>query len=210
MSDTNAQALYDFANKGTLLGMLLHSYRKLLMNTDDMLPAKVISYDRSTNTAVVQPQIKMVTTNNLLVSRAAPASVPVFALGGGGFFINFPLIPGNTGWIKASDRDISLYLQSGNEAAPNTGRLHSFEDGLFLPDVMDAINISGGDANNMVIGSTNGAVKISLSTSVLNLAATNIELVSETLTHNGVNIGSTHGHQYIPGSGAPTETGPPE
>jgi len=207
MSSTNSPPLYDFANKGTLLGALLHSYRKMLMNTDDMLPAKVISFDRSTNTAVVQPQIMMVTTDQKLVSRADYASIPVYTMGGGGFFVSFPLVAGNTGWIKASDRDISLYLQGGKETAPNTNRLHSFEDGLFFPDVMDAITIAGGDENNLVIGSTNGAVAISMSPAVLKFTATNIEMVSTTLTHNGVNVGATHEHGDVQNGGG--ISGPP-
>jgi hypothetical protein len=32
--------------------------------------------------------------------------------GGGGVVLNFNLKPGDLGWIKASDRDLSLFLQS--------------------------------------------------------------------------------------------------
>lgn len=153
---------YDDANKGTLQGVIRQAWSALLANTDDMLPATVISYDRDSNVASVQPSIKMVASDGAFVGRAAVAAVPVLAIGGGGFFLNFPLVSGSRGWIKASDRDISLYLQSSATAAPNTKRMHSFSDGLFIPDVVAGFTINGEDANNMVLQNTDGTIRVAL------------------------------------------------
>lgn len=210
MSQTNNPPIYDFANKGTLVGMLEEVLRKVLLNTDDMLPAKVIAYDRTANVATVQPLIKILTTTGELVSREQSVSIPVFTIGGGGFCVSFPIQQGDTGWIKANDRDISLYMQSALESGPNTDRLHSFEDALFFPDILNKYTIAGTDASNMVIQNYAGTVKISLSETSINMTATNIALTSTTLTHNGVNIGATHDHNYIPGTNPQTVTGPPQ
>ncbi|CAM6031752.1 unnamed protein product [Sphagnum compactum] len=130
-------------------GLLEEFQTYLLKTTDDMLPAIVVAYDRTSNIATVQPAIHMVTTDNTLVGRSQVASVPVLALGGGGFFINFPLVSGSRGWIKACDRDISLYLQASAAAAPNGKLLHHFSNGVFIPDIVKGYTISGDDVDNM-------------------------------------------------------------
>src|ERR1700712_4678497 len=94
------------ADDDSMAGMLRLVLTKFLQNTDDMLPARVIAYDRTANRASVQPLIAMVTTDNVQVNRSQLASVPVLQLGGGDCMLSFPLKSGDLGWIKASDRDI--------------------------------------------------------------------------------------------------------
>lgn len=146
-----------------MAGVLRGIMDKFAQNMDDCLPAKVISYDRKANTATVQPIVAVLTTDDQVLSRATVASVPVLAIGGGNFVINFPLKGGDLGWIKASDRDISLFKQGLSEARPNTVRKHSFEDGLFIPDAFRQQEIDGEDFDdNMVIQSYDGKIRVAL------------------------------------------------
>ena len=201
MSTQNVPSI-DPANDGELVGALRHIINKELQNVNGMLPAKVISYDRQTNRATVQPMIMVVTTSDTTVKRAPIASVPVYQIGGGGFMLNFNLTPGDLGWIKASDRDISLFMRSFDHAAPNTLRKQSFSDGVFFPDIMTGYSIAGEDAQNAVLQNKDGSVKISLSQSGIKISAASIEFESNTLTHNGTNIGDTHTHSGVePGAG---------
>ncbi|UUM20923.1 Gp138 family membrane-puncturing spike protein [Mycoavidus sp. SF9855] len=172
----NAIPSHDPANAGGLAGTLREVFKKFMQGVDDMLPAKIVTYDHRRNVATVQPQIRVLTTENETVSRPLLVSVPVLALGGGDFVLSFPLKPGDTGWIKANDRDISLYLQSGTEAGPNTQRLHSFSDGLFIPHVMGHYTLAEEDATHAVLQSTDGAVRISLSSDKIKITAPTIEL----------------------------------
>ena len=158
--------------------------RKALQSTDDMLPAQVVAYDRNSNRATVQPLIRMVTTTGQQVSRAQIASVPVFNIGGGGFVLSFPLVRGDLGWIKASDRDISLFLQHYTEASPNTARLHTFADAVFIPDVMTGWNIDEADASRVVLQSLDGSVKITLGTGIIKMRVGEASL---TMTETGIN-----------------------
>lgn len=138
-------------------------FSKFLQKVDDCLPARVISYDRATNTATVQPLVAMVTTAGTRISRSAIAAVPVFASGAGEFCINFPVKPGDLGWIKASDRDISLFKQSLSETKPNTRRKHSFEDGVFFPDMIRNFTVDAEDVDaNLVIQSRDGKIRVAL------------------------------------------------
>lgn len=158
----NAQPSRDPANDGTLVGMLKQFAQKNLQNMDDCLPAVVIAFDRVANRATVQPMIKVLGTNGQSISRAQIASVPVFQIGGGGFMLNFNLKPGDLGWIKATDRDTSLYLQGCTEQQPNSQRMHSFNDGVFLPQIMQGFTIDPEDAENAVWQTLDGTVRVAL------------------------------------------------
>lgn len=122
----------------------------------------VMAFDRDANSATVRPLVQMVTTTGEVVSRAALASVPVFQIGAGGCVLNFDLSPGDLGYIKACDRDVSLFLQALADGPPNTRRLHSFSDGVFFPAVIRGHAIMAEDAHNAVFQRRDGSVRVSL------------------------------------------------
>jgi hypothetical protein len=169
----------DPANNDTLAGTLRSVFAQLMRNVDGTLPARVLRYDRDTNRVQVEVLIAMITTSGQQVSRAQIANIPVINLGGGGFLINFPLKVGDLGFIMANDRDISLFLQSFSEAPPNTNRVKSFSDSIFIPSVLTDYTIDGADADNMVIQNLDGTVKISLGPD-----SVNIESNTPGITHN--------------------------
>jgi len=178
----------DPANDGELIGAFRHILGKTIQDLDGMIPAKVVKYDRDTNRATVQPLIMMITTDDQTITRAQIASVPVFQFGGGGFILSFNLQPDDLGWIKASDRDISLFLQSYKEAKPNTFRKHSFSDSVFYPDVMTGYTIAGEDSGNAVLQNLDGTVKISLGTDTIKIASSSaviVETADATVTATG-------------------------
>ncbi len=216
----NAAPSRNPADESSLGGGLDVVFRKNMMKVDGQLPAVVISYDRDKNVAIVKPLISILKTNMQRVSRATIAEVPVLALGGGGYVINFPLAAGSKGWIEASDRDISLYMQAAQkEAPPNTFNIHSFEFGRFVPDVFGDFTIAGEDAGAMVIQSNSGNIKIVLSAAALklkhptliSLQAPEIDLVGHVNNTGGLAIDGLefieHGHDGVQ-TGSGTSDGP--
>lgn len=210
-----AKPSIDPADEGTLTGTMRHVFNKLLQGVDGMLPARVVAFnnDRNKPRVTVQPLVAVVTTEGKQVSRAQVASLPVFQFGAGGFLLSFPIRPGDLGWIVAADRDISVFLQSYAEARPNTLRRQTFADALFVPDVMRGYVIGEADAERAVWQNTDGTVRISMSDNQVKIVAPSVEveadaitLTSDTLTHNGVDIGSTHRHSSSGGTGT---GGPP-
>ena len=199
----------DPADDGDLVGMIRAVFAKLMQGVDGMLPARVVAFNGNRNAprVTVQPMVAMVTTGGTKVSRAQVASVPVFQFGAGGFLLSFPIQAGDLGWIVANDRDISVFLQSYAESSPQTFRKQNFADAVFIPDMMRNYTIAGGDADAVVLQSTDGTVKVALHEDRIELAAPAIELTSATLTHNGVNIGSTHVHPGV--ETGPSNTGAP-
>lgn len=193
MSDGNLPSK-DPADEATLGGAFRAIFRKLLQGVDGMLPARVIAYDRANNVATVQPMVAVLTTDGTAVSRANVARVPVLALGSNRFAINFPLQPGDLGWIEASDRDISLYMQSLNEAQPNTLRLHSFEDARFIPDALRNFDVGDVADDAMTIQVADGTTRITISPTMIHVksasnvhveAAANITYEAATHTFKG-------------------------
>ncbi len=172
------------AAEGHLGGVLKVAIKKAMQAIDGQLPCIVVSYDRVANRALVRPLISLVTTTGEPIVRAQVASVPVLALGGGGFCINFPLQPGDLGWIEASDRDISLFIQQMQQSKPNTFRMHSFEDGRFIPDAFRRYTFNSEDAANMVIQSYDGTVKIALGPDLINVVAPNVTVNATTTIVN--------------------------
>lgn len=163
------------ANGDTMTGMLREVLRKHLQSTDDMLPCRILAYDRATNRARVQVLIQVLDTEGGLHSRAEVPSVPVLLLGAGSFFVGFHLPPGTLGWLKAADRDIATFLQQYAEAGPGSSRLHTFEDSLFIPDVMTGYTIDTADTEAMVIQNLAGDVRIALD-------ATGVRITSPSVT----------------------------
>lgn len=119
-----------------LYGVLSFGFREEMLDINDMLPAKIISWDSQANRAQVEILYLVTMTDGSVHPQIAPAEVPTFVLGGGGLCLVWPLKPGDLGWIKATDRDITLFLQHYDAQAGNEPRIHSFEDAMFIPDVM--------------------------------------------------------------------------
>lgn len=184
--DTSPPPSRNTANDGTLYGAISLAITKTLQSTDDMLPARVIAYDRETNRALVQPLIVMLTTANTQLERAQIASIPVLQLGGGGFVLSFPINPGDIGWIKANDRDISNFLQSYLQSPPNTIRQHTFADAMFIPDTMfQSVVINEEDADNVVLQTIDGTCRIAISSGTIKLTAPAIVFDSPSVSTTG-------------------------
>lgn len=176
------------SDKQRLLGALMAAMRESELSSDQLLPAIVKSYDRAKNVATVQPLIQWVDVNDGLHDRNAFASINVLSLGGGGFHINFPLMAGDLGWIIAADRDISLFKQSLANAKPNSGRIHKFEDGWFVPDVFRkyTVNSSAASTNQMVIESLDGTTCIAIGEGIVNITApTSVTITTPQATFTG-------------------------
>lgn len=181
----------DDADTGNLAAVL-KSYLKYFIreNLDDMLPATVVSYDDGSNRAVIKPLVMVGTTDGAKVSRAEIPNIPVFRFGGGGFFIRFPIKPGDFGWLKASDRDISLVFQrGGQEDWPNTERLHSFSDAMFFPDTLKDWAIDGENSDAVVLQSMDGGVCVALHSGKLTFKGPSAEFdIPETVWKGNIEL----------------------
>ncbi len=163
---TNNIPSVDPANLETLTGAFHHIFSKLLQRVDGIMPAVVVSFDRSSNPprAQVQPAIHIRTTDGSQVPRAQIASVPVCRIGAGGAFLDFNLKRGDMGLLFACDRDISLFLQNKPASTPTTYRVKSFSDGFFLPLMLNNAIIDSENSEYPVFQTSDGSICIALQT----------------------------------------------
>lgn len=134
----------------------------------------------------VRPLIKVVGQNGVSYERDIIEGLPVFTAGAGDRFISFPVAVGDIGWIDASDRDLSLFLQSYGNVEPPTSRMHSFSDARFVPDIMTNISIAAEDAAAIVIQTRNGTVKIALDDTEIRIKNEAVSLVIDGSKVTGV------------------------
>lgn len=207
----NATPDKDPADEGTLQGMLRATFRKLLQGVDGMLPAVVLNYDRASNRATVRPMVSLLMTTGEVLQRAAVASVPVLAHGAGGFVITYPVKAGDLGWLEASDRDISLFMQALRESQPNTTRMHSFEDARFIPDAFRGYTLPSGTnaADDMTIQSLDGSVAVVLKPGavVVRAPAVSIEATGTITLQAGAGV-TIQGQDWATHQHSGVDTGP--
>lgn len=204
----------DSANDDSLVGAMQEMLTAWLRESvDDMMPAEVVSYDDSTNRAVVKPLVMIGTTDGLKVARPQIVNIPVYRFGGGGFYIRFKLNPGDKGWIKATDRDLSLINQRGwKQDWPNTTRLHSFSDGMFFPDQLQDWQSSDApfviSSSGSSIEMKEDEIKMKVGATELIINSSGITFSAASMSNNGINIGSTHVHGGV--ETGPNTTGVPQ
>lgn len=207
----------DPADDGTLTGLMRLAATKALQGFDVMMPVEVVSYDRATNRATIKHMIQMQGTDGQKVSRAQVSSVRVYQFGNGAYSLSLPIQPGDKGWLKAADRDISIFQQDvTKEDAPNTARMHSFQDSVFFPDAMAAGDAPAGQGDRVVMGNASGGTFFSwdddgfyftVGSVTMTLTAAGLVVNGATITNDGKNVGSTHVHTDVtPGS---SNTGEP-
>lgn len=185
MDITKTTPGYNPADTDTLNGLNSMLSDKIGMGIECAIPAIVQSYDKTTNRATVKPAITGVASQGQKVSKPAYVNIPVLKLSGGGAIISFPIKQGDTGWLIACDRNISIFKQNLTESAPNDLRKHKFEDSFFIPDSIngqgtDDLTIDAGDENlalktskKLTINGTSGATGSFVSQDNKNITVTN-------------------------------------
>ncbi len=103
------------------------------------LPARVESYNASTQRCTAQPLIKRRYVDGAGVTqverRPVVVEVPVVWPGGGGAAITCPLAVGDTVLLIFGEASMDAWLAgNGAEVDPQDDRRHAFSDGIAIPD----------------------------------------------------------------------------
>lgn len=133
----------------------------------------VESYDRTTHIAVVKPIVQhlAIGSDNYVPIDRAQVSVRVVRTCHGGFFMDFPVRVGDTGWLIAGDRDADGVMginanivpsgigngdgENRGAAPADTANILSFENGLFIPDNWANIPIADKHKESLIIKQIN-------------------------------------------------------
>jgi len=92
---------------------------------------KVLAFDEAALTVDVQP-ITRYPDEDTFQTKPPVLAVPVATIYGGGFVIRPVYKAGDIGVVVYLDRDSDAVIAGGAEADPNTERLHSGDDAVFV------------------------------------------------------------------------------
>ena len=123
------------------------------------LPAIVRKVYPEKHTVDAELLCSYVTTDGKEIKRALLSEIPWKQMRHGGFFIDFPISVGDTGWVVAGDRDSEKIRESNSDTdisknkgstMPETNGIDEFQYGVFIPDSW-AKPFKNAE-NNLVIG----------------------------------------------------------
>lgn len=145
--------------------------RQYSLNLECAIPGVVEEYDREKNLVTVQPAINRMDVNKESIKRTQ-IIVPCFNPTGGGIGINFPLAKGDTGWLIAADRDTTTFIEKREVSDPDSGNLHRYVYGFFLPDQVSGFEIDDEDEKALVIQTLDSSTRISITSGAVIIAST--------------------------------------
>lgn len=126
------------------------------------LPGRIETYDVTTQKADVKPLIfrKQIGANDSEITDELPVitGVPIVFPRGGGFFLSFPLAPGDHVLLVFQDFSIDKWVTgSGGETDPIDTRTHHLSDAVAIPGLYPfSLPIADAHATRLVIGKDGG------------------------------------------------------
>lgn len=143
------------------------------------LVCEVTSYDAVKQCADVQPVSKTFDADRNAVKIPVIPCCPVAFPSAGGFAVTFPLAAGDVGLLVLSSRSFAPWWVSGNpDADPESRRVGSLNDGVFIPGVVSQVSpLPGAALPTLRIGKSDGTSTLEVdgagnATMTQNLAAT--------------------------------------
>lgn len=134
-----------------------------LLDLHTALPGVVKSYDATKQVADIQPTIKRVDRdeNGAKVAIDPPviSSVPIMWPRAGGYFITFPLAPGDSVLLVFCESELGAWLDSGQVAHPGDEGRHTLAGAVAIPGLFPVAGaLSAGDAGtgHFVAGKAGG------------------------------------------------------
>lgn len=104
------------------------------------LPAFIVAFDPSTQTASVQPAIRRIFTDKGAVNLPLCVDVPVIFPSGGGFHLTFPVAAGDDCILWFSERAIDNWHFDGGLADPAEYRMHDLSDAIAFVGLNSQVN----------------------------------------------------------------------
>lgn len=179
-----------------LLRMIGRPYTATVVKVDAVAPGGVGPVGYVDVTDLVQ----QIDGSNQGIPNVSMRNLPYFRLQGGANAVIIDPKPGDLGIAVFARRDISAVKRTKAEGPPQSLRTHDVSDGLYIGGLLNG-------APSQFLRFLDSGIELVSTGGVTINAAGAVAINSPTLTHNGINVGSTHTHPGIqPGPG---DTGAP-
>jgi len=195
----------DVVNTNSDINVQAFIIKELMAKSHNATLVKVVSVSAGTGSGVghvdLQPLVNQVDGAGKPTPHGILYNVPFLRIQGGTNAVVIDPVVGDIGLAVFASRDISSVKSTGARSNPASRRRNSMADGLYLGGFLNAAPV------NYVIF-TAGGIKL-VSPSKVEVVSPNINLTGTSLSHNGVNVGSTHTHT-TPGGTSASNTGVPQ
>ena len=116
----------------TLAQVLKEAMESRLVELHTSMPAKIVSYNSSEQTASVQPLLQRQYLDGTVVNLPIINSVPVHFPSAGGFFISFPVQTDDECLLIFSERSLEILKEKGGIVDPLDPRKFHISDAIAL------------------------------------------------------------------------------
>lgn len=182
------------------------------------MPGQVLSYDPDRQRAVIEFGIQRHTGEGNYRTIDPVEGVPVQFAGTAEWIVFHELPEGTEGFIHFSQRAVDHWLNTGGPAVPFDARMFNASDAFFAPGYRSMKTVIPGlpsegigmsnRAGDVLLHLSAGKALLSAGDSSFTVTPDAVDIRSPKLTHNGVNIGSTHQHGGV--RSGPDKSGTPE
>lgn len=153
--------------------MIREAISARLVDLHTAMPGRVESYDATTQTADIQPQLKRVVrkADGTRVAEDLPVipSVPVQWPRAGGFFLTMPLTAGDFGMLIFSEYSLDRWRSQGEQVDPADTRRHGLSGAVFAPGIHPTDQpLADASATRLVLGS-DGDTGLDMDTAAIRL-----------------------------------------
>lgn len=134
----------------TMVEILRNAVKSYLIDLHTAMPGVVVSYDRTSQLAVVEPALRRTLVSGEVVELPKIYNVPVQFPHAGDTFIHFDLKSGDNVLLIFSERSIDKWVAKSGKTTPQERRMHSINDCFAIPSVKakpDAFTPKGQDGS---------------------------------------------------------------
>lgn len=128
-----------------LARLLRAAVQDALRQANTCMPGRIVSYDAATQTADIQPLLKMRQPDGREEAMPVLSGVPVVMPRGGGGAITWPLGSGDGVMLSFSQRSLDEWKSSGGEQTPDDPRMLDMSDAIATPGMVGASAGGGPD-----------------------------------------------------------------
>lgn len=148
--------MIDETQTPSLAQLLVEHVAESLADLHTALPARVETYDASTQMCSAQPLVKRrhVAEDGTVTTESHPVipMVPVMFMSAGAYSITFPIAKGDTVLLIVASTSLDRWLQSGREVDPADDRHHAITDAVAYPGLRSKRDaLSGVPSDAMVL-----------------------------------------------------------
>lgn len=140
-----------------LLEVLKSFFNSKINELNFCLPAKIVTYDFSTQKASVKPLLKKVYTDDSVIDLPIVNNVPVMHPSSGGASITFPVKKNDQVLLVFSQRSLEEWLDNGKDIAPDDPRTFDLTDAIAIIGLRSFNNQSPAKNNDDLMVSYGGS-----------------------------------------------------